>query len=262
MVAEPFRQSPCGGVSPLGSLDPTQAANPRGASECKSMRAGCSSLLKGRTRTKTPLPSFLRRSSIGHSLRFRGFLFLRYVFRRSLPSDEDKCESLPVPHVCAGCMDHNLGSGITFVLRWYARTIWVARRRSRSNAGSRHCSRSRSLPKRAGFSILSQTEVFQEGSSHTSVWFSDGSYLEFIGITEQDRLLKSRPWMVDFLQNHQGSHSVGIRVRSAKEMSDRLQLRGIEAPIFNLVDSHPEAKPILLVTPKLVNLPDGAIFIS
>jgi catechol 2,3-dioxygenase-like lactoylglutathione lyase family enzyme len=102
--------------------------------------------------------------------------------------------------------------------------------------------------------------IYREGSAHNGAAFTDGTYLELLGIADREKLLKSRPWIVDFLQDHQGAHSVGIIVTSAKEVADRLQSRGIEAPLFNLIGSHPEAKPILLVTPKLVNLPDGAIF--
>jgi hypothetical protein len=109
---------------------------------------------------------------------------------------------------------------------------------------------------------LSRAEAFiyPEGSAHNGTELSDGTYLELIGIADREKLLKSRPWIVDFLQDHQGAHSVGILVTSAKDVADRLKTRGIEAPVFNLVSSHPGAKPILLVTPKLVSLPDGAIF--
>jgi catechol 2,3-dioxygenase-like lactoylglutathione lyase family enzyme len=102
--------------------------------------------------------------------------------------------------------------------------------------------------------------IYPEGSAHTGTEFTDGIYLELIGIADRAKLVKSRPWIVDFLQDHQGAHSVGMITTSAKDVADRLQSHGIEAPLFKLVSSHPGAKPILLVTPKLVNLPDGAIF--
>jgi catechol 2,3-dioxygenase-like lactoylglutathione lyase family enzyme len=109
---------------------------------------------------------------------------------------------------------------------------------------------------------LSREEAFTypEGSAHNGAKLTDGTYVELIGVADREKLLKSRPWIVDFLQNHQGAHSVGMIVTSAKDVADRLQSRGIEAPIFNLVNPHRGAKPILLVTPRLVNLPDGAIF--
>ena len=102
--------------------------------------------------------------------------------------------------------------------------------------------------------------VYQEGSAHNSAPFSDGTYLELIGIADREKLLKSRPWIVDFLQNYQGAHSVGIVVTSAKDVEDRLQSHGIDVSRFTLAASNPEAKPILLITPKLANVADGAIF--
>jgi hypothetical protein len=105
-----------------------------------------------------------------------------------------------------------------------------------------------------------EPSVYQEGSAHNSAPFSDGTYLELIAIADREKLSKSRPWIVDFLQNYQGAHSVGIIVTSAKDVADRLQSQGIDAPLFTLIGSHPEAKPVLLTTPKLANLADGAIF--
>jgi hypothetical protein len=105
-----------------------------------------------------------------------------------------------------------------------------------------------------------EPSVYQEGSAHSSAPFSDGTYLELIAIADREKLSKSRPWIVDFLQNYQGAHSVGIIVTSAKDVADRLQSQGIDAPLFTLIGSHPEAKPVLLTTPKLANLADGAIF--
>jgi 4-hydroxyphenylpyruvate dioxygenase-like putative hemolysin len=109
---------------------------------------------------------------------------------------------------------------------------------------------------------MTRTEpvLYPEGSLHNGAALTDGTYLELIGIADRDKLLKSRPWIVDFLKDRQGAHSVGMIVASAKDVADRLQSRGIEAPVFSLVSHHPGTKPILLVTPKLVNLPDGAIF--
>lgn len=105
-----------------------------------------------------------------------------------------------------------------------------------------------------------EASVFQEGSVHNSAPLSDGTYLELIGIADRDKLMKSRPWIVDFLQHYQGAHSVGIIVTSAKDVADRLQSLKIEAPLFTLVGSNPQAKPVLLITPKLENIPNGAIF--
>jgi hypothetical protein len=102
--------------------------------------------------------------------------------------------------------------------------------------------------------------AYQEGSAHNSARLSDGTYLELIGIADREKLLSARPWIVNFLQDHQGAHSVGVWVPSAKRVSDRLQSSGIDAAIYDLVGSRPGDKPIRIVTPKLANLPDGAIF--
>lgn len=112
-----------------------------------------------------------------------------------------------------------------------------------------------------GFDIRhAEATVYPEGSAHNGSNLPDGTYLELIAIADREKLLNSRPWIVDFLQNHQGAHSVGVKVTSAKMVSDRLQAGGVDAPVFELASSRPGAKPILLVTPKLANLPDGAIF--
>lgn len=112
-----------------------------------------------------------------------------------------------------------------------------------------------------GFEMLRpQPSVYQEGSAHNSAFFSDGTFLELIGIDDRQKLLNSRPWIVEFLEHYQGAHSVGIIVTSAKDVADRLQSQGIDASRFTLIGSHPEAGPILLITPKLANVADGAIF--
>lgn len=105
-----------------------------------------------------------------------------------------------------------------------------------------------------------EASVYQEGSAHNSAFLSDGTYVELIGIADRDKLLKSRPWIVDFLQHYQGAHSAGVIVTSAKDVADRLQSLKIDAPLFTLLGSQPGAKPVLLITPKLASLPDGAIF--
>ena len=105
-----------------------------------------------------------------------------------------------------------------------------------------------------------EPSVYQEGSAHNSAPLSDGTYLELVGIADREKLLKSRPWIVEFLQHYQGAHSVGLITSSAKDVSDRLKSQGIDAPIFTLIGSNPEAKPFLVITPKLADLPEGAIF--
>ena len=105
-----------------------------------------------------------------------------------------------------------------------------------------------------------EASVYQEGSAHNSAPLQDGTYLELIGVADRDKLLKSRPWIVDFLEHSQGAHSVGVIVTSAQAVADRLQSRKIDAPLFKLAASQPGAKPILLITPKLASLPEGTIF--
>jgi catechol 2,3-dioxygenase-like lactoylglutathione lyase family enzyme len=109
---------------------------------------------------------------------------------------------------------------------------------------------------------LSRTEplIYSEGSAHNGAALSDGIYLELLGVADREKLVQARPWIVDFLQEHQGGHSVGLIVTSARDVADHLRARGVEAPIQNLVGSHPGAPPILLVTPTLLNLPNGSIF--
>jgi hypothetical protein len=102
--------------------------------------------------------------------------------------------------------------------------------------------------------------VFQEGSAHDGARLADDTIVELIGVVDREKLAKVRPWIVEFLQHQQGAHSVGVLVSSAKDVSDRLHSRGIEAPVFNLVRGEPGDKPILLVTPKLPHLPEGSIF--
>jgi hypothetical protein len=85
-----------------------------------------------------------------------------------------------------------------------------------------------------GFEISRpEASVYQEGSAHNGARFSDGTYLELIGIADRETLLQSRPWIVDFLQHSQGAHSVGIIVTSARDVADRFKSEGIDAPLFH-----------------------------
>lgn len=102
--------------------------------------------------------------------------------------------------------------------------------------------------------------VYEEGSSHNSARLGDGTYIELVGVSDREKLQESRPWIVDFLREHQGLHSVGVLASSAKAVSDHLQTSGIDVTTYNLTASRPGEKPIQIVTPKLANLPDGAIF--
>ena len=102
--------------------------------------------------------------------------------------------------------------------------------------------------------------IYAEGSAHDISDLPDGSYLELIGITDRNSLVQARPWIVKFLDTHEGAHSIGLRVDSAQSMSDRLRAAGVRAPVFKLARVHSDAPPVLLVTPQLPHLPDGAIF--
>jgi hypothetical protein len=102
--------------------------------------------------------------------------------------------------------------------------------------------------------------IYSEGSAHNGAALTEGIYLELLGIADRNKLVQARPWIVEFLQEHQGGHSVGLIATSVREVADHLRAQGFEAPIQNLVGSYPGAPPILLVTPKLLNLPNGSIF--
>ncbi len=102
--------------------------------------------------------------------------------------------------------------------------------------------------------------ILPEGSAHDWTNLADNAYVELIGIVDREKLLKVRPWIVEFLRLHEGAQSVGLLVASAKDVSQHLQSRGIDAPIFELARSKPGEKPVLLVTPKMPHLPEGAVF--
>jgi hypothetical protein len=50
-----------------------------------------------------------------------------------------------------------------------------------------------------------EATVYPEGSAHNGSFLPDGTYLELIAIADREKLLNSRPWIVDFLQSHQGA---------------------------------------------------------
>jgi len=115
--------------------------------------------------------------------------------------------------------------------------------------------------RKLGFDLLDQPSLFPEGSAHNLASLSgDDSYIELIGVADRQKLSTIRPWIVEFIQNYQGAHSVGFVVPSAKTKSDDLAKKGIDAPVFDLVPSKSDAKPIELVTPQLSSLSEGSIF--
>jgi hypothetical protein len=97
------------------------------------------------------------------------------------------------------------------------------------------------------------------GFSSQRTRLADGTYVEPVGVADREKLLKARPWIVDFSQEHEGLHYVGVLTASAKGVSDHLQSSGINSTTYSLISSRPGAKPIQIVTPKLRNLPAGAI---
>jgi hypothetical protein len=112
-----------------------------------------------------------------------------------------------------------------------------------------------------GFSFPdAEPYVYAEGSAHDISDMPDGTCLELIGITDRAKLEQVRPWIVRFLEAQEGAHSIGLLVPSAISIADRLQSQGITAPIFKLARANPQDPPVLLVTPKLPHLPEGAIF--
>jgi len=114
--------------------------------------------------------------------------------------------------------------------------------------------------KRLGFYLPEQEPaIFDEGSAHEGIVLFDHTYLELVGVADADKLRCVRPWIVNFLQSHEGAHSVGLAVDSAEQMADRLSSQGIDAPMFRLTPSA-GAKPIVLITPRMPHLPEGTFF--
>lgn len=101
--------------------------------------------------------------------------------------------------------------------------------------------------------------IYPEGSAHDAARFAAGGYFELFGITDRDGMMKSRPWMVEFLDKHEGAHSAGFKIASADASAARISAAGIEAPIFTLVRKA-DAPPVRLVTPKFRHVPEGSIF--
>jgi Glyoxalase-like domain len=114
--------------------------------------------------------------------------------------------------------------------------------------------------KRLGFYLPEQgPAIFDEGSAHEGIMLFDHTGLELVGVADADKLRRVRPWIVNFLQAHEGAHSVGLAVDSAEQIADHLASQGIDAPMFRLAPSA-GAKPIFLITPRMPHLPEGAIF--
>jgi len=113
-----------------------------------------------------------------------------------------------------------------------------------------------------GFDLAgAEPVVLPEGSSHDAMFLANRSYLELLGVARREELLKARAWIVGFLDHQQGAHSVGLAVSSAEGLAERLRSRGVDAPVSTLASKDP-ARPFVHVTPKLPNLPEGAIFFT
>jgi hypothetical protein len=101
--------------------------------------------------------------------------------------------------------------------------------------------------------------IYPEGSAHDSARLSAGDYLELVSVVDRDTMLKTRPWMVLFLDKQEGARSAAFEIASAEAAAARMRTAGIAASIFTLVRK-PGAPPVLLVTPKLPHLPEGSVF--
>lgn len=101
--------------------------------------------------------------------------------------------------------------------------------------------------------------IYPEGSAHDAAAFTAGGNFELFGIADRDGMMKSRPWMVEFLDRYEGAHSAGLKVASADASAARISAAGIEAPLFTLARKA-DAPPVRLVTPKFRHLPEGSVF--
>jgi catechol 2,3-dioxygenase-like lactoylglutathione lyase family enzyme len=102
--------------------------------------------------------------------------------------------------------------------------------------------------------------MYAEGSIHDEADLPDDFALELISVGNRETLMQIRPWIVDFLRSREGAHSIGILVPSATAFAEHLQQQGVDAPLFKLARLKADDPPVLLVTPKTDNLPEGAIF--
>jgi catechol 2,3-dioxygenase-like lactoylglutathione lyase family enzyme len=115
---------------------------------------------------------------------------------------------------------------------------------------------------RLGFDFRSgQAIMLPEGSAHDAMWLANRSYLELIAVADREKLMRERPWIVEFLDRHQGAHSIGLSIASAAEFSEKLRAHGIDAPVSTLLNRSGGA-PFHNVTPKLPHLPEGVIFFT
>lgn len=57
--------------------------------------------------------------------------------------------------------------------------------------------------------------ICPEGSAHDAARFAAGGYFGLFGIADREGMTKSRPWMVEFLDKHEGAHSAGFKIAAA-----------------------------------------------
>jgi catechol 2,3-dioxygenase-like lactoylglutathione lyase family enzyme len=67
------------------------------------------------------------------------------------------------------------------------------------------------------------------GSYQTVTRFGDAFYLELLAVHDRVKMSAGRPEMVQFLDRHEGGHSVLLNVRSARAAADLLRGRGLAA---------------------------------
>jgi catechol 2,3-dioxygenase-like lactoylglutathione lyase family enzyme len=110
-----------------------------------------------------------------------------------------------------------------------------------------------------GFKFDSEPMVYGEGSMHDGVELEDHFYLETISVADAAKLVRVRPWFIEFLKHREGIHSVGLIVPSARATADELKAKGVDASWFEL-RAKAGSDPVLLVTPRGGHLPDGSVF--
>lgn len=94
---------------------------------------------------------------------------------------------------------------------------------------------------------------------HDGAELEDRFYLETISVADEQKLVRVRPWFVEFLKHREGIHSVGLIVSSARATASAFKANGIDASWFEL-RSKPGRDPVLLVTPRGGHLPDDSVF--
>ncbi len=119
-----------------------------------------------------------------------------------------------------------------------------------------------------GFSLppKGQKGIHPTGSENSSAKFAD-NYLELIAVHDRDKVIRNRPWLIDFLQRREGAQSLGLLVSSAQETVNSLRARGFEVtdPVGGTImregDKEPPPPLWWLVDFRQPALPGGVIFL-